>query len=240
MDEPVAAFEDLSGGRKFVCFVCGVSHDTYPQYTEHILASHEEGREYVKCPLLRCQAPVRDLRLHYKVKHPKETLPKIGQMRALIWTDQRNPKKKKKTTQFKEGFITSQKNGNIPMHYRSSWERDVYMCLEHWDDVLGYKVENFPVEYYWKGKRKRYFPDLFIAFLDGHYEVWEIKPENQKAMEVNKAKWLACEGHCQARSWVFKVITERDIQQLKQQIKFDINLKLDHGTTTQTDQQKGV
>lgn len=232
MDEQKGVFEDLSGGRKFVCFVCGVPFDAYPEYCVHIKETHEENREYVKCPLARCQAPVRDVRLHYKVKHPKEILPKAGQMRALIWTDQKNPKKKKKTAQFKEGYITSQKNGNTPMHYRSSWERDVYMCLEHWDTVSTYKVESFPVEYYWKGRRKRYFPDLFIAFKDGHNEVWEIKPENQKTMELNKAKWLACEGHCQARSWLFKIITEREIQQLKQQVKFDINMKLDHGETT--------
>lgn len=231
MEEPKAKFEDITGGRKYVCFVCGVPHDTYQQYCEHILSSHEEGREYVKCPLLRCQAPVRDLRLHYKVKHPKELPPKQGQMKAIIWTDQKNPKKKKKTTQFKEGYINSPKNGDKPMHYRSSWERDVYLCLEHWDDVLSYKVENFPVEYYWKGKKKRYFPDLFISFKDNRYEVWEIKPENQKTMEINKAKWLACEGHCQARNWLFKIITEKDIQQLKQIIKFEINMKLDHGET---------
>lgn len=238
MADPAPIFEDLSGGRKFVCFVCGVPFDAYQQYCEHIKESHEEGREFVKCPLARCQAPVRDLRLHYRVKHPSEKPPTQGQMRALIWSDQRQPKKKKKTTQFAEGYLNSPKNGNN-VHYRSSWERDVYMCLENWDDVLNYKVEHFPVEYYWKGKRKRYFPDLFIAFKDGHYEVWEIKPANQKTMEVNKAKWLACEGHCSARNWIFKVITEDEIRQLKQNVRFEINMKLDHGTQ-QNGQQEGV
>lgn len=240
MSDPTPAFESLSGGRKFVCFVCGVPFDTYSEYCGHIRENHEEGREFVKCPLARCQAPVRDLRLHFRVKHPSEKPPTQGQMRALIWSDQKQPSKKKKKMQFAEGYITSQKNGGVNLHYRSSWERDVYMCLENCDDVEGYKVENFPVEYYWKGRRKRYFPDLFIAFKDGHYEVWEIKPSNQKQMEVNKAKWLACEGHCAARNWTFKVITEDEIRQLKQRVRLDINMKLDHASPQQDGQQEGV
>jgi hypothetical protein len=231
MSEPQAFENQDSGGRKYVCFVCGVPFDTYPQYKEHILASHEEGREFVKCPLARCQAPVRDMKLHFKVKHPTEKLPHSGQMRALIWTDQKAPKKKKKP-QYHEGYIASQKNGGQQMHYRSGWERDVYMCLENWDEVVSYKVENFPVEYYWKGRRKRYFPDLFIGFKDGHYEVWEIKPNNQNQLEMNKAKWMACESHCESRNWIFKVINESHISKLKQTVKMEIGMKIDNANTS--------
>ena len=120
----------MAGSRKYTCFVCGVSHDTYYEYKEHIINSHEEGREYVKCPLNRCQAPVRDVRMHFKVKHPQDKCPSKGQMRALIWSDHK-PQKKKNKPKFHEGYINSRKNGNQEMHYRSSWERDVYICLEN-------------------------------------------------------------------------------------------------------------
>lgn len=227
--EPELVHENPNAGtRKYICFVCGVPFDVYNEYKDHILANHEEGREYIKCPLLRCQAPVRDVRLHFTVKHPKDKCPKLGQMRALVWTDQKAPKRKKKP-KFKEGYINSQKNGGKQMHYRSSWERDVYMCLENLDEVVSYKVENFPVEYYWKGRNKRYFPDLFVAFKDGHYEVWEIKPDNQKTLEINKAKWMACESHCEARQWKFKIVSEEEIRQLKQKTRLDINMKIDEG-----------
>lgn len=232
--EPKAVHENPNAGsRKYTCFVCGVPFDTYHEYSEHIITSHEEGREYVKCPLARCQAPVRDVRLHYTVKHPGEKCPTSGQMRALIWSDHKPPsKKKKKTPRFKEGYINSAKNGGQKMHYRSSWERDVYICLENLNEIKGYKVENFPVEYYWKGHKKRYFPDLFVAFKDGRYEVWEIKPDNQKQLEINKAKWLACEGHCETRGWVFKIIDENEIKRLKQKTRMEISLMVDNAKTT--------
>lgn len=217
-----------AGTRKYVCFVCGVPFEGYYEYKDHILATHEEGQDFVKCPLARCQAPVRDVRLHYKVKHPTEKSPKSGQMRALVWKDHKPASKKSKKSKFKEGYFTSEKNGSKQMHYRSSWERDVYLCLENFDEIISYSVESFPVEYYWKGRRKRYFPDLFIAFKDGHFEVWEIKPKNQRELEMNKAKWVACEGHCETRGWVFKVVDENEIKQLKMRARLEINLMLDN------------
>jgi hypothetical protein len=150
-------------------------------------------------------------------------------MRALIWHDSKAPKRKK--PKFHEGYINSLKNSGKQMHYRSSWERDVYMCLENIDEVASYKVESFPVEYSWKGRRKRYFPDLLIAFKDDHYEVWEIKPSNQKMLEMNKAKWMACESHCESRQWKFKIISEDEIRRLKQQARLEINEKIDNAKT---------
>ena len=226
MEENQGVFESLSGGRVYVCFVCGNPFELYSQYCIHIKETHEEGREYVKCPLSRCQAPCRDLRLHFKVKHPSEAIPKTGQMKAMIWTDQKSPKRNRKKVNFKEGYIVSQKNGGKSMHYRSSWEHDVYQCLENLDEVSSYNVEHFPIEYYWKGRTKRYFPDLFITFKDGRHEIWEIKPDNQKSLDMNKAKWMACESHCEKRNWTFKVISESEIKQLKNQVKINISFKL--------------
>jgi hypothetical protein len=224
--EPKAVHENpCANTRKYVCFVCGEDFETYHEYQGHIVSSHEEGREFVKCPLARCQAPVRDVRLHFKVKHPNEKVPKVGQMRAIIWTDHKPASKKKKKPNYKEGYINSPKNGGKQMHYRSGWERDVYICLENLSEIVGYKVESFPVEYYWRGKGKRYFPDLFVSFVDGHHEVWEIKPSNQKELEMNKAKWIACEGHCETRGWQFRVISENDIKQLKSKVRMEINMK---------------
>jgi hypothetical protein len=235
-NEPRAVYNNPnSNSRKYICFVCGVPHDTYNEYREHIIANHEEGREYVKCPLTRCQAPIRCVITHFKAKHPKDKLPHVGQMRALIWSDQKAPSKKKKKPKFHEGYITSAKNGNKQMHYRSSWERDVYMCLENWTDVTSYKVESFPVEYYWKGRRKRYFPDLLITFKDEHHEVWEIKPENQRQLDVNKAKWMACESHCESRKWMFKIIDETEIKQLKQKVRLEIGMIIDNQDNKSTD-----
>src|SRR4051812_23949930 len=110
--------------RQYVCFVCGVAFTQYDEYRSHVTDNHDEGREYILCPLQRCKAPIRDVRLHYKVKHPGEKTPDNCQMRALIWSDHRQPKKKGKP-KFKEGWVESGKNGK-QMHYRSGYEKDVY------------------------------------------------------------------------------------------------------------------
>ena len=111
--------------RKFQCFVCGMMFSEYQEYREHIIEEHEEGREYVKCPLARCQAPVRDVRAHFRAKHRSEKIPKNGLLRATIWKDW-NPRKSKMETQkpkFKQGWHQSEKS-NASFYYRSGYEKE--------------------------------------------------------------------------------------------------------------------
>jgi hypothetical protein len=58
--------------RKFTCFVCGRVFTEFEEFKNHIIEKHEEGRDYVICPLERCKTPVRDIKMHFKVKHPSE------------------------------------------------------------------------------------------------------------------------------------------------------------------------
>lgn len=212
--------------RQFVCFVCGIAHTDYKEYCTHITSTHEEGRDYVFCPLKRCHCPVRDVVAHFKSRHKSEPLPKTGQLKALIWADQKSVGKRKKKPNFKDGYFTSIKNGSKQMHYRSSYELDVYRCLEAMNEVVNYSVESFRVEYYFNGKTKGYYPDLLIHFNDEHFEVWEIKPTNQTTLPINIAKWDSCRRHCQIRGWKFDIITETRISDLKRYLRG--KLILDH------------
>jgi hypothetical protein len=215
-------FEKDNGKRKYVCFVCGVSHTDFKEFTTHIMENHEEGREFVKCPLERCQACVRDLPTHWKRAHPYEKqMPKIGQMKALIWKDQskKDGKLKQRKPKFREGYLVSTKNGGKEMHYRSGMECDVYECLEAMPEVISYAVEPFKVQYTFEGNIHEYNPDLSIFFDDGRTEIWEIKPSNQTHLPKNSAKWAACDQHCQARGYTFMVLTEVGMGKLKQKIR---------------------
>ena len=209
--------------RKFQCFVCGQNYTDFEQYKSHIIENHEEGREFVICPLPRCGAPVRDLRMHFKAKHPSEqNIPKSGQMKAVIWKDQTNKKDgtlKQRKPKFREGYLTSPKNGGKEMHYRSGMECDVYECLEALKDVIGYEVEPFAVQYSFQGEIHDYNPDLKVYFADGRTEIWEIKPANQTHLPRNSAKWTACNQYCETRGFNFMVLTEVGMGKLKQQIK---------------------
>lgn len=215
-------FEKDNGKRKWQCFVCGKVMTEFEDYKTHIIESHEEGREYVICPLGRCGAPVRDLRLHFKAKHPSEKeVPKVGQMKAMIWKDQspRTGKLKQRKPKFREGYLISTKNGGREMHYRSGYECEVYECLEAMPNVVSYDVEPFKIQYLYEGEVHEYNPDLSVLFDDGHIEVWEIKPANQTHLPRNNAKWAACQNHCQARGWEFIVMTEVGINKMKKRVK---------------------
>lgn len=201
-----------------MCFICGREFEEYDPYKDHIVESHEEGREYILCPLARCGAPIRDLRLHFKAKHPSEKeIPKVGQMKALVWKDHstRTGKMKQRKPKFREGYLISSKNGGKEMHYRSGYECEVYECLECLPEVIKYDVEPFKVKYTFEGEVHEYNPDLSVLFNDGRIEIWEIKPSNQTALPRNTAKWAACQQHCESRGWNFIVMTEKGIGKLK-------------------------
>ena len=213
-------FPKDNGVRKYQCFICGQNYLEYDEYKSHIIENHEEGREFIICPLTRCQCPVRDLRSHFRAKHKYDPIPKIGQMKALVWKDQKKDGSlKARKTKFREGYMISNKNGGKEMHYRSGWECEVYECLEAIPEILTYDVEPFAVQYSFQGEIHEYNPDLKITYDDGRIEIWEIKPANQTSLPKNHAKWAACNQHCETRGYQFMVLTEVGMGKLKQKVR---------------------
>jgi hypothetical protein len=216
-------FEDPSKpkGRLWQCFVCGRNHNDFDEYKKHIIIEHDEGREYISCP--DCQAPVRDMKVHYRMKHPKRTMPTNIQTRVGVWFDFKTGKdgKSKRSARkptFRSGFFTSKKSGkDIP--YRSGMECEFYECLEADMDVESFFAEPFKVPYYHKNEWHDYIPDLRINFIDGSTEIWEVKPANQTHYEQNKAKWAAMNDHAANYGWQFVVQTEVGLNKLKTKLK---------------------
>jgi hypothetical protein len=208
-------FQPKDSLRKWTCFVCGEEYENYEIYKDHIIATHEEGREYIKCPT--CEAPVRDMKVHFDAKHPNRVMPKGIQTRVTIWKDFSGRKHKK--PKFKTGHFESKKNNNALLLYRSGYEKEVYELLERDRDVTAYFAESFKVPYNFKGKWHDYVPDLKIQYADGSVEVWEIKPVTQKNLPRNKAKWAAMQAHAEAMGWMFTVITEEGMNKLKQRVQ---------------------
>jgi DNA-directed RNA polymerase subunit RPC12/RpoP len=205
-----------ANGRVFTCFICGKQFDLYNEYRDHIIDTHEEGREYIKCPA--CEAPVRDLKTHFSAKHPNRALPKNCQLRAVVWFDFKSGKKKTRKPKFREGYFESKKN-NCSLHYRSGYECEVYELLEQDGDVVTFAVEPYKVPYYHEGKWLEYIPDLRVNYMGGKVEIWEIKPSTQTRLEKNKDKWKAMEVYAEKLGWQFKVITETEIGRLRVKIK---------------------
>jgi hypothetical protein len=208
--------------RKWVCFVCGQAFTDFLDFKDHIKDKHDEGRDYIVCPMTHCQAPVRDLKMHFKVKHPGTDVPPIKMQRAMIWRDQTpSGKTKVRKPEFYGGLMISLKNHGREFHYKSRYECVVLECLEAIDEVAAYGYEPIKggIPYLFEGEPHHYHPDLVIQFQDGHIEVWEIKPTSQTDLAVNKAKWAAAELYCQARNWGFVIITETGIAKLKKRVR---------------------
>lgn len=210
-------FGDSSG--KHVCFCCGIQFSEYEEFRNHIVESHEEGREYVRCPLEHCRAPVRDVKLHMKVKHPSFDLRNFkGQARAIIWHDFSAKGKKTRKPRFKQGKYESTKTGKT-LGYRSGLEERLYKILDQHDDVMSFYSEPFNIDYIHMGQAHKYTPDLIVNFMDGRRQVWEVKPSNQTDLEMNKNKWRAAEEACKIRGWSFEVFTEQRIDKLAVEVR---------------------
>lgn len=211
---------EKSSGRKYQCFVCGEQFEELAQFNGHIKSAHDEGREFLVCPVEWCGSCVRDMRQHFRSRHPHTPLPKDGQMKVMIWQDFGARGKAGKKVKFREGYFASAKNGRA-VHYRSGYEESVYSILEQMPDVLSYREEPFSVKYSDMGAVHDYFPDLSVTFADGRTEIWEIKPANQTALRKNKNKWAAAKQYCEARGLQFMVVTEQGIAKLKKGLRLE-------------------
>jgi rubredoxin len=217
-------FEDAGFGnhRRWQCFVCGHQYDDYETYKEHITDTHEEGREYIKCP--DCSAPVRDLKMHYRTKHPKRIMPNNVQTRVAVWYDCKREKDGKNKRVARKGFnnrqgtFTSKKNGK-DFEYKSGLECEFFECLEEDVDVESFAYETIKIPYFWKGEWHNYIPDIRVNFIDGTTQIWEIKPANQTQYEQNKAKWAAANNYCSNLGWDFVVLTEVGLGKMKSKLK---------------------
>jgi hypothetical protein len=217
--------------RRWQCFVCGINLSTFEEFKNHIVEKHEEGRDYVVCPLERCGSPVRDIKLHFKAKHQSTEIPKTGTMKAIIWKDVTGVGKvKTRKPKFRDGYMISLKNNGREFHYRSAFECEFYECLEAIPEVQSYSVEPLSIPYVAPdGQLHHYFPDIFIKFTNGASEVWEIKPSSQTTLPINKAKWIAATKYCEARGWTFIVATEKGLGKLKARIRRNNALNENNG-----------
>jgi hypothetical protein len=206
--------------RKWQCFVCGHNYTDFLEFKAHIKDNHEEGRDYVMCPVEHCQAPVRDLQLHFKARHASIHCPQ--QKRAIIFKDiSSSGKLKTRKPEFYGGSMISLKNHGKEFKYKSRLECECLEILEVIDEIqaYGYEAIKEGIPYLFEGEPHRYHPDLLIYFTDGHVEMWEIKPSTQTDLPVNKAKWTAAQEYCMVRGWNFQVITEKGINKLKKAVK---------------------
>lgn len=229
-------FEDagLFKERKWQCFCCGKNYSAFEEYKEHIVTSHEEGREWIKCQ--DCGAPVRDMKMHYKAKHPNRVMPTGIQTKVCVWMDfkpgggkDKKGQRVKKRVATRQGTFTSVKCGR-DFEYKSGLEESFLNMLEEDIDVENFCYEPFKVPYCWKGDWRNYIPDVRVNFIDGSTQIWEIKPEHEHEYELNKCKWAAAHNFCTNMGWEFIVQSEQILETYRWKIQRQRNeAKLQNG-----------
>lgn len=122
--------------------------------------------------------------------------------------------------------------------YRSSWELFVMKMLDNNDQVKQWNSEEIVIPYFSEadGKKRRYFMDFAIWWVDGTISLWEVKPNaechppiipttNSAAAKkryanaiytwgVNTSKWKQTVKVCQQKGWKFNIITEESLKRM--------------------------
>lgn len=139
-----------------------------------------------------------------------------------------------KKSRYKQGYIDPRSCKKVfeqlsrdHIIYRSSYEFKFIMWLENSDKVSRWGSECIKIPYLWvDGTTHSYYPDYFVEMADGTKMLVEIKPHNQtqkpmnencwgaKEYAKNMCKWKAAQEFCQKKGFIFKVLTEKTINQL--------------------------
>jgi len=95
--------------------------------------------------------------------------------------------------------------------YDSTWELVMFLKFDSDPNILSYKREPFHINYIFNNKKRKYFPDLLVTYMNCSKELIEIKPASQCLDPLNIAKWDAARRFCQLRNIRFVVLTEKEI-----------------------------
>lgn len=142
--------------------------------------------------------------------------------------------KPSKSSRYTQGYVDPttckklfEQVSNQRIIYRSSYELKFITWLENSDKVKQWGSECFYIPYLYKdGTTHKYYPDYFVEMVDGTKMVIEIKPYNQTQKPINDncwaakeyvkniCKWKAAIEFCKNKGYIFKVLTEKTINQL--------------------------
>ena len=93
-------------------------------------------------------------------------------------------------TKFKRGYFYSVKN-LAKIHFDSSYELQALKLLENDDNVIHFERCKIGIDYIYKEKQRKYFPDFSVTYYDETQKIIEIKPENLLKLEKIRAKLSA-------------------------------------------------
>ncbi|AUR86067.1 endonuclease [Vibrio phage 1.081.O._10N.286.52.C2] len=125
------------------------------------------------------------------------------------------------------------------IEYRSSWELSFMRWADANPNVVRWNSEEIVIPYVSSadgGKKRRYFMDFYLKFIDGREFIFEIKPHKETqppekpqrltekarkrlvneiyTYQVNQDKWAAAIKYANQKGWQFRVLTEISLRKL--------------------------
>ncbi|WLR55583.1 TnsA endonuclease N-terminal domain-containing protein [Mesobacillus subterraneus] len=108
------------------------------------------------------------------------------------------------------------KHNSTKMHRMIPWEstleRDFIKLLDYDPTVLSFKFQPEKINYVYKGKKRKYFPDFHVLKNDMREYIYEVKAFEKTEDEENKIKFQVGMKFCSERKMKYVVVTEKEIR----------------------------
>lgn len=108
------------------------------------------------------------------------------------------------------------KHNSTKMHRMIPWEstleRDFIKLLDYDPTVLSFKFQPEKINFVYKGKKRKYFPDFLVLKNDMKKYIYEVKAFEKIEDEENKIKFQVGMKFCSERKMKYVVVTEKDIR----------------------------
>lgn len=85
--------------------------------------------------------------------------------------------------------------------YESGLERDALAALEASSEIEWYQEQPISITYVWRGRERRYYPDIIAALRDGRRLLIEVKPLMSMPVTLNRVKAEAGRKYASFRGW---------------------------------------
>jgi hypothetical protein len=115
------------------------------------------------------------------------------------------------------------KKATEPLIARSSYEVIFLEMVDRDDSVVSVSSPKILIPYEWEGKIRNYIPDFLVTLSDGHKLLVEVKAQWETRYPKCSAKAKAGIEYCVSRGWEYVLITEPELQLLREGI---ISVKL--------------
>jgi hypothetical protein len=125
-------------------------------------------------------------------------------------------KKRKRRGHYQRGEYTSTKSGQV-CKFRSGWEEKIMVHLDTSPDVESWTYEQTVIEYVSNIRSKKvrkYYPDFYVKYTDGHVEVIEVKPKRKLDQLTVRKKADAARTWCSERGLTYRIITEIELKDM--------------------------